>query len=227
MNTTLQPIDSLLGTVRRVLALDESVFVAIQDAPHGLPLALTIVLFAGLSQELGQSVVLFVNRVTPRRFVASLLLSTLLFAFGFFFWTASVWLVSGYLFEQTVSYRQVSKAVGLGYAPYWFSFFVLTPYFGTLIATLLSLWSLLAILLALQVTLELTLLQALVGSALGWLLLQLSQRTIGRPVTRLTRALRSMIADRPLLEANNVGEILTASAKDPDADHEGKSRDPH
>ena len=51
--------------------------------PAGLKLALGVVVLAGLSQEIGQIVILFLNRIKPGRFVFSLLINALLFAFGF------------------------------------------------------------------------------------------------------------------------------------------------
>jgi hypothetical protein len=121
------------------------------------------------------------------------------YAFGFLFWTASVWLVGTQLFEREANFRAVAQAVGMGYSPYLFGFFVLTPYFGALIAILLSLWSLLAILVAVQVTLQLTLMQALLCSALGWLLWQLLQRTVGQPLLWLARTLRRRVSGVPLV----------------------------
>ena len=141
---------------------------------------------------------MFANRVKPKRFVASLALSASIFLFSYLFWTLSIWLVGTYVYGRDVNFNVVARAVGLGYAPYLFSFFALTPYFGVPIAAFLSLWSLLAILVGVSVTLELSLAQALVCSALGWLLWQVSQRTIGRPILNVSRWLKRTIAGVPL-----------------------------
>lgn len=90
------------------------------------------------------------------------------------------------------------RAVGLGYAPYLFSFFVLVPYFGNPIGLLLSVWSLIAVVRGVQVVLDLSNWQALLCAFLGWLLLQLIQRTIGRPLTGGVRWLRRRVAGAPL-----------------------------
>ena len=179
--------------------MNRDTFFLVQQAPWGLWIALGIVLFAGLSHTLGQSIVLFVNRVKPSRFLYSLLLFTTLYAFGFLFWTLSVWLVGTQLFGREANLRAVVQAVGIGYAPYLFSFFILTPYFGSLIATALSLWSFVAILLAVQVTLQLSFGQALLCSALGWLLWQLLHRTIGRPIIWFTNTLRRWVTGVPIV----------------------------
>ena len=190
---------SVLSLLGRVLTLREEPFAWVMREPTGLRLALAVVVLAGLSEALGQSVVLFANRVKPRRFVASLFLSAGLYTAGFVLWALSVWLVGTYVLDSQQSLRTVTKAVGLAYAPYLFSFFVLTPFFGDGVAVALSLWSLLAVLVAVQVTLSLTLSQALLCSALGWVLLQLLRRTVGRPVIWGVLWLRERIAGVPLI----------------------------
>ena len=57
-----------------------------------MTLDLLIVLFAGVSEAIGQSVVLFANRVTPGRFAISLLLNALLVAAGFASLVVCTWL---------------------------------------------------------------------------------------------------------------------------------------
>lgn len=184
--------------VGRALTLDERIFIAAQSSPWGLRVALSVVLLAGLSEALGQSVVLFASRVKPRRFVASLLLSASLYGFSFLFLSASIWLVGTQVFDREVAFEVILRTVGLGYAPYLFSFFVLTPYFGNPIGLLLGVWSLLAILEAVRATLDLTVAQAFLCSALGWLLLQVVQRTVGRPLIAGVRWLRRRTAGAPL-----------------------------
>lgn len=218
---------TLPDAVGNALSLNEAVFVAVQTAPQGVGLVLLIVLLAGLSQALGQSIVLFANRVRPHRFVASLLLSASIYAFGFLLLTTSIWLVSRYVFDSVGSLRVATKAVGLGYSPYLFSFFILTPYFGTPISALLSLWSLLAIVLAVRISFDLTLVQALLCSALGWLLLQVMQRTIGRPVVALAKWLRRQISGVQLITNRDdlrdaVRAAFMSDRDDPERNGEGR-----
>ncbi|ADI13652.1 hypothetical protein [Truepera radiovictrix] len=198
MRLTLADAPTFWDTVGRALSLDERIFVAVQTSPHGLRVALTVVLLAGLSEALGQCVVLFAARVKPRRFVASLLLSASLYGFSFLFLSASIWLVGTQVFGRSVAFETILRTVGLGYAPYLFSFFVLTPYFGNPIGLSLGVWSLLAILEAVRGALDLTLAQAFACTALGWLLLQVVQRTVGRPIIAGARLLRRRIAGAPL-----------------------------
>ncbi len=182
-----------LELVPQVLRLSREPFELLLGA-EGLRWAILMVFLAGLSQALGQSVVLFANRVRPHRFAASLLVGAALYVFGFFFLVFSIWLVARYGFDRLQPLRTVTRLVGLAYAPYLFSFFILTPYFGSFISVALSLWSLAAVLVALKVLFGFSFWQGLLCSALGWLLLQITQRTLGRPVQRLADALRHFAA---------------------------------
>jgi len=70
-------------------------------------------------------------------------------------------------------------------------------------------WNLLAIVVATRAVFQLSTLEAVASAALGWVLLQLLQRTIGRPVMGLGRRLRVAVAGRrlvPLREAVEEGE---------------------
>lgn len=51
--------------VSGAFALNPEVFDQINTLPDGLTVALIIVLIAGLSQAIGQCIVLFANKVTP------------------------------------------------------------------------------------------------------------------------------------------------------------------
>lgn len=184
--------------VGRALTFDDSVHRLVQEAPWGDLLVALVVVLAGLSEALGQSLVLFASRVKKRRFVFSLFFSASVYAFSFFFLALSVWLVGTQVFGREVELGAVMRAVGLGYAPYLFSFFILAPYFGNPISLLLSVWSLIAVVQGVQVVLELPVRQALLCAFLGWLLLQLLQRTIGRPMTGGVRWLRRRVAGAPL-----------------------------
>lgn len=187
-----------LELVGQVLGLQRAPFETVLAVPGGLRLALGVVFAAGLSLSLGQSVVLFANHVRRSRFIASLIVGAALYVFGFLFLVASIWLVASYGFGREQSFVPVVRAVGLAYAPYLFGFFILTPYLGSFFSVVLSLWNLSALLIALGVTLNLSLLQALLCSALGWLLLQIAGRTVGRPIQALAGLTRRLAAGKQL-----------------------------
>jgi hypothetical protein len=194
----LTGMPSLWQTIHQAMSLDQNIFAEIQRVPGGLGIALMIVSLAGLSESLGQSVILFINRLPPRRFILALMITAASHMVGYLFWTVTVWLVGVYVFGQTVSLTAVACVVGLAYAPQLLAFFELTPFLGNPFSILLTLWSMVAIVMAVRVGLSLELWQALVASGLGWLFLQIWRRTIGRPIYALGRWLQRRAAGVPM-----------------------------
>jgi hypothetical protein len=191
-------LPSLGEAILQALALDESIYVAIQESRQGLWMALIVVGLAGLSQALGQSLVLFINQVRPRRFILAMLASVIGYIGGYGLWLACVWLVGVYAFGAEVSWMAVAAAVGLAYAPQLLAFFELTPFLGSPFGVLLSLWTLLAIVVAVRAGFGLETWQAVATSGLGWLLIQAWRRTVGAPVYALGRWIEQHAAGVPL-----------------------------
>jgi hypothetical protein len=196
MDTSVLP--TLGETIRYALHLDAAIYAAIQQNPAGIWVALSVVCLAALSEAVGQSIILFLNRVRPWRFGFALLMAALRSLVGYGLWTASVWLVGSYVFGRAVPGPTVASAVGLAYAPQLLSFFTLIPFLGPGLATILSLWSMLAIVVAVRVGLGLETWQAIVTSGLGWLLIGIWQRTLGRPIYVLGRWIEQRVAGVPL-----------------------------
>lgn len=180
-------VPSLGRAIWQALTLQEEIFVAVQGSRQGLLIALIVVGLAGLSQALGQSLVLFINQVRPRRFILAMIASTIGYMGGYGLWMAIVWLVAVYAFGADVSWMAVAAAVGLAYAPQLLAFFELTPFLGNPFGVMLSLWTLLAIVIGVRAGFGLDTWQAVVASGLGWLLLQIWRRTLGAPVYALGR----------------------------------------
>lgn len=184
-----------LELVRGALALDPGAFRALL-APAGADprLGLAVVYLAGLSLALGQSVALFAQRVSRRRFASTLAVQAALYLAAFLVWAVSVWWVARVGFDAARPLRDVVAVVGLAYAPQLFGVLVLAPYLGGPLQALLSVWTLLATLVAATTVFGLTLPQAVACSGGGWLLSQLLQRTVGRPVVRAGRRVRAWVA---------------------------------
>jgi hypothetical protein len=177
---------TLWTLVGGALRLDPAAFVAMNSPGTGL-LAATILFLAGVSEMLGQSVVLLANRVKPGRFVLSLLLNGILFIVSAFVWGFTIWGIATLVFHVNKPFTDVMKAVALAYAPVLFSFFTLLPYMGTFINRVLSVWSFLAILVALNAIMGLNLTQALACALFGFIFLLALKLTLGRPFVALER----------------------------------------
>ena len=148
-------ISAVVDAIRQAMKLNPVVFVSVAQSPNGLYLALTVVALAGLSETVGQSLILFVNRLRPIRFVPALLIGVFSYVFGYVLWTTSVYVVVRYGFGVTAAWVTIAAVVGLAYAPQVLSFFELTPYFGNAFGILLTLWSMVAVVVAIVAGLEL------------------------------------------------------------------------
>jgi hypothetical protein len=185
--------------VAAILSRQEGIIAQVHDQQGVLQLSLVIVLVAGLSEAIGQSVVLFANEVSPRRMVISLVLSAFLFVGGYMLWVGSIWIVAVVLFRPEASILDVMRAVGLGYAPLLFGFLGLLPYFGVGALTLLYFWAFTAIVIAAQVALGISLWQAVIASVGGGLMILRARATLGKPLVKFFRRIRNAAAGRRLV----------------------------
>ncbi len=189
---------TVLDVIAAFLTGQTSALEVILTSP-GLPLIpLQIVALAGLSESIGQSAILFANRVTPRRFVVSLLVSALIYVGGFFVWVFSIAVVARVLFERSGTINAIAGAVSLSYVPLLFGFLTFLPYLGSPIIKGLYLWAFLAQVAELRYALGLNHAQAVMCSMVGALFILVIRATVGRPVIWLENRLRNWVAGKPL-----------------------------
>ncbi len=181
------------------VGLSGDTFQSIHTQPHSLLAALTIVFIAGFSQSLSQIVVLFINQVQPVRFVLSLLISALFFMIGYGFWTLSIWIIINLAFGGPLSLTAVLRTLGFSYTPLTLSVFVVIPYFGNAIFVLLSIWTLLAVVVGIDAISVLGRWDAFTSAALGWVVLQLLQKTVGQPIASLGQWITNWVAGENLI----------------------------
>jgi hypothetical protein len=169
MNTTF--LQQFWDLVRGALTLNPAVFDSLGQYSQSRGIAITIILLAGLSQAIGQSIVLFANRVKPFRFVLSLGTAALIYFATYLGWVLSIWFVVDVIFQGEFTVISIATALALCYAPQLLGFLVAFPYFGMPIAIVLSIWTLLAILVGLEATTTLNGGQTMLAAGLGWVVL--------------------------------------------------------
>ena len=206
--------DNLWMLIRGALALHSETFQSLQNQPHSLLAALTIVFIAGFAQSLSQIVVLFVNQVRPSRFALSLLISALFFVVGFCFWAMSIWGILNISFGGYLPFNAVVRTLGFSYAPLMLGVLVVIPYFGSPIFVILSIWTLLAVVVGIESITALSRWEAFGSAALGWVMLQLIQKTIGQPIASLGQWITNWAAGEELItNRNRLLEELYAGLK--------------
>lgn len=214
-------IDQFWSLVSGVLLLHSETFELINNLPSGLIASILVVLLAGLSQTFGQSVMLFANRVRPLRFVLSIAIAAVLFVFSYNFWVLSTWLVAGWLYNADLPLVEVIKTLGFSYAPLLLGFLMVIPYFGMPILVVLSIWTLMAIATGLGAISNLGIWQAFECCLGGWLVLQVSQRIVGKAIARITSRIVDWVAGVKLVtEPDYVEQMLYSGLPIPPTDLE-------
>ncbi|MBM0740332.1 hypothetical protein JOY44_01645 [Phormidium sp. CLA17] len=181
------------------ISLNPETYRYVVQSPSSGLISLGVLLISGLSEAIAQGIVLFVNRVKPIRFVLSLAIASILFVFGFLFWAGSTWIVLKIFLNNRAPFAQLLITLAISFAPKVFSVFIALPYLGVPISIVLSIWSFLAFLVGIQATLGLGLWQGFWCGVLGWAVLQLLQRTVGRPVANIGHWIRNSVAGVPLV----------------------------
>ncbi len=202
-------------TLGGVFRLDGGAFVyGLHLGSRGILVALAIVLGAGLSQAVANSIVLFANRVKPARFYLSLAITAVLFAFNYGFLVASTWLVMRVTGAPNVGLANLALMFALAYAPLLFAFLGALPYLGGPILWGLRVWQLLALVVGLSAVTHAGGLQAGSYVLLGWLVLAVSEQTFGRPLARLGTKIMDTVAGVPLLTDEQVAIARAQDGED-------------
>ncbi|MGZ3509545.1 MAG: CAAX protease [Vulcanimicrobiaceae bacterium] len=168
-----------------VLRLHGDAFVQsvhLRNAPVG---ALLVVLGAGLSEAISQGVILFANQVKPARFIFSLLINAVLFAFGYLFLVLSTWAITLFPYAAHASLGILALIFALSYAPLLFSFFGALPYLGGVITWGLRVWHLLTMVVGFSAVVHVSDFSALSYVGLGWLVMAVATHSFGRPIAAL------------------------------------------
>ncbi len=176
------------------LSLKPAAFAAAVRIHNGWYFTTAVVLFAGLSEAIGQSVVLFANKVKPARFVFSLLVNAVLFVFGYAFVVTTTWAIMALPGGPHLRYGDLAVVLALSYVPVLFSFLVALPYLGRGIGWLIRTLHLVAMVVAVAGLADIRVLSALVYVGAGWFVLAIAQQTIGRPVAMLGARLLNTVA---------------------------------
>ncbi len=166
-------INALFQVVGGVLRLDPEVYRVVVAHPYGTRFAVFILFLAGLSSTLGQSVVLFANRIRLRRFLFSLVMFAISVVISAFLWAVTLWLLVNWLTENGWSLLDVWTVVALSYSPLVFGFLILLPYLGRIIDAVLRVWVLLALLAGSLAFYPNSLGGVILAGTLGWIFLYL------------------------------------------------------
>ncbi|MFT4109241.1 hypothetical protein [Propionicimonas sp.] len=192
-------LGSLGRAIVGVWGLDPSVAQWFRGYPYAFEISITIAMLAGISTLLGNSVVLFLNRIRGWRFAVSLVINGISMV-ALFVAQAVVIAVIGYLVTgDRLSLANAARAVMLATAPLLFGFLELAPYVGPGIARVLQVWSLLALWVIVGVIYQVGYWPALLITGLGWGVMQGLSWALARPLTALGNGVWRALSGSPTL----------------------------
>jgi hypothetical protein len=186
-------------------------------------IVLPTVLLAGLSESLGQSYILFVNRVNPLRFMITLAINILIFVLSFFVTVFAVWFIGRYVYGFEAAAQRSILAVGFSYQPLLLGFLSVLPYFGSYVMYLLYLIVYIRMAeILVQVGYAPT--EAFIGAVLSLAIVYTMRATVGRPIIWLVNRLRNLAAGTQLERSINAvvdyrGDYFVNTGSDYDSRH--------
>lgn len=174
------------------IVFSPSVFLQAASSAEAQTAALLIAFLAGVSEMLGQSVILVVNRVALYRFAASLAFTGLTYVLTALVWGASALAIApltpvGRLGPEDLA--AVTGIVALAFAPRLLGVFSIAPYFGAALGNALEVWAMALAIFGLHIGLQLPLGAAALCGGLGWglsyILRAFFSRALAKPLGRL------------------------------------------
>lgn len=196
--------DALFQVIGYALTLDPRLYEFVATNPRSSWLVVGIVFLSGASVLIGQSVVLFVNRVRRGRFIFSLALNGMMYVISYFVWGLTISVIGRLLFEFDPGLWAIVRMVGLSTAPLIFGFFILIPWMGPFIGRILNVWGFLILVSVVEFGFQVGLIGALVTVGLGWLAMMLLNNLVGKPIVAMRNKMWQKVA----------GTTLDASSQD-------------
>lgn len=183
----------------QMLSLDPDVAVWFAAHPRSLEISIVVAALAGISTLLGNSVVLFLNRVRGWRFLATLLLNGSAMVLLYLVQALVIAIVGPLLVGENPGFPVVLRGVMLAAAPMVFGFLGLIPYLGPAITRLLQAWGVVALWLVVTSVFGTDLWVGLAIAVIGWGVMQLISWGLARPVTRLSDRVWRMLTGKPAM----------------------------
>lgn len=192
-------LQAVFGAIGGVLGLDASNAEWFITYPYSYEVAIVVAVLAGVSTLLGDSMVLFFNRVRGWRFAFTLLLNGVavvaLYALQAVFVQALGFLLTG----GGPGFGWVLRGVMLSTAPLVFGVLALIPYFGPAIAHVLQAWGVVALWVITGVMFGTDTVTALGIAAGSWVIMQGLSWLFARPVAWIGNHVWTFVTGTPFM----------------------------
>jgi hypothetical protein len=194
-------VPDLGNTLAGVFRLQPGAFARAETmSSDAIVVALAVVLLAGFSEAISQSIVLFANRVKAARFIFSYAIDAFLFLFGYAFLVVSTWLVCRIPGTPHLPFGELALVLALSYAPLLFSFLGALPYLGPYVLMVLRVWHLLAMIVGVSVVGHVGYITAGTYVGLGWIVMVLAAQSFAKPIATLGTKILDAVAGVTLVD---------------------------
>lgn len=191
------------GLAAGAISFSTEAFMTAAQSPKAQTAALLIAFLAGVSEMLGQSVILVLNRVALYRFLASLAFTGFSYVLTALFWAASAIAVAPLTRLGVLTPVEVAGVIGvvsLAFAPRLFGVFAIAPYFGQALGNLLEVFAMALAIFGLSAGFGLPLWAAVFCGLAGWTVSYGLRSFLGRqlaaPLSRLRLIVTGSALDR-------------------------------
>lgn len=191
-----------------------SAFVRAATSAEAQSIAILIAFTAGVSEMLGQSVILVVNRVPLYRFLASLAFTGATYALTVVTWGLAALLVAPLTRMGALTLADLGPVIGvlaLAFAPRLFGVFAITPYFGAALGNIFEVWSMALAMFGLHVAFDMPIGAAVFAGGAGFLVSFAFRAFMGRLLAKPLGSLRQAISGSSLEKSPQqiIDDIIT------------------
>jgi hypothetical protein len=163
--------------------------------------ALAIAFLAGVSEMLGQSIILVVNRVALYRFIASLAFTGFTYMLTALAWALSAIAVAPLTRLGVLTPGEIGSVIGvvaLSFSPRLLGVFAMAPYFGQALGNLLEALAMMLAIFGLHAGLGLPLPAALFCGGAGWVLSYFTRAYLGHALAKPLGRIRFAVSGSAL-----------------------------
>jgi hypothetical protein len=197
MSTFFDSIASVGVAIWAMLSLDPNSVSWFRAHPLNLQISATVAALAGVSTLLGDSVVLFLNRVRGWRFVVTLLLNGVAMVGLYALQALMIAVIGPLVVGHSPGLLVITKGVMLATAPMVFGFLGLIPYSGPAITRLLQAWGVLTLWIVVAALFQADFFASLLITLIGWGAMQLLSWGLSRPVSWVGDRIWRVVTGKP------------------------------
>lgn len=180
-----------------MLTLDQNTLGWFRAHPLNLEISATVAALAGISTLLGNSVVLFLNRVRGWRFLVTVLLNGLAMVLLYALQALMIAVIGPLVVGHTPGLIAIMRGVMLATAPMVFGFLGLIPYAGPAITRMLQVWGVLTLWIVVAALFEAGFWASLMITLIGWGAMQLLSWGLSRPVSWVGDQIWRVVTGKP------------------------------